>query len=141
MESPGSGWAAWVVVNGSIRTRSRSSCFMVCLARLASLYSCRERAFLPSPDSPRNRKAIPRVRPIHGPRLPRLLPAACRSGLRTAEAHVVGGVRRLQRGEHGDAHQHRVVLLLLQADRAGAAELQHVGIALVAAVAGDQQRV
>ena len=47
---------------------------------------------------------------------------------------------RVERRQHRHAHQHRVVLAVVDRQRAGAAELQPVGIALVAVVAGDQQR-
>src|SRR5690606_22289933 len=59
----------------------------------------------------------------------------------TTEPEIAGAFAGLEAGQHGDAHQHRVVFAILHAGRARAAEHHLVGAALRAVVARDHERI
>ena len=59
---------------------------------------------------------------------------------RAPKSHRRAGVARLHARQHRDAHEDRVVFLLLHRECAGAAEAQSIRIALLAVVAGNEHR-
>src|SRR3569832_123273 len=63
------------------------------------------------------------------------------SAAHAPEAEGSGRVGRVEGRQQRDAHEHRITVAIDDVERARAAELEHVGVALRAAVAGDEQRV